>query len=139
MGELQEWHMGALFLPPTFHPDGLSVEMTSTLYKNLANLAPEIKECVDACNFITQSTRDQNTDSAVMRSPQLGILCVPPFQAGLGAAALLRLGSSLPAGDGELGADRAGDRQALLRGCRLAVHPGDAGHLSHGLPQRCAG
>ncbi|XP_077171231.1 acetylcholine receptor subunit epsilon [Paroedura picta] len=46
----------------------LDVQMSSTLYKNLANVAPEIKECVDACNFITESTRDQNRDSAEMEN-----------------------------------------------------------------------
>ncbi|XP_048373785.1 acetylcholine receptor subunit gamma-like isoform X2 [Sphaerodactylus townsendi] len=47
---------------------GLDVQMTSTLYKNLANLAPEIKECVDACNFITDSTKDQNAESGEMEN-----------------------------------------------------------------------
>ncbi|XP_063157873.1 acetylcholine receptor subunit epsilon isoform X2 [Candoia aspera] len=44
--------------------DGLDVQMTTVLYKNLSSLAPEIKECVDACNFITKSTKDQNADGA---------------------------------------------------------------------------
>uniref|UniRef100_A0AAY4EM37 Acetylcholine receptor subunit epsilon n=1 Tax=Denticeps clupeoides TaxID=299321 RepID=A0AAY4EM37_9TELE len=33
---------------------------TATLYKSLARAAPEIKECVDACNFIAESMRQQN-------------------------------------------------------------------------------
>ncbi|XP_077772861.1 acetylcholine receptor subunit epsilon isoform X3 [Podarcis muralis] len=47
---------------------GLDVGGTSTLYKNLASLAPEIKECVDACNFIAESTREQSADSAEMEN-----------------------------------------------------------------------
>ncbi|KAL8176982.1 UNVERIFIED_CONTAM: hypothetical protein K2H54_040583 [Gekko kuhli] len=47
---------------------GFEVQMTSNLYKNLANVAPEIKECVDACNFIKESTKDQNADSAEMEN-----------------------------------------------------------------------
>ncbi|KAM3823436.1 acetylcholine receptor subunit epsilon isoform 2-T2 [Vipera latastei] len=43
---------------------GLDVQRTTVLYKNLASLAPEIKECVDACNFISKSTRDQNAEGA---------------------------------------------------------------------------
>nr|XP_056719558.1 acetylcholine receptor subunit epsilon [Euleptes europaea] len=49
-------------------PYRLDVQMTSTLYKNLANVAPEIKECVDACNFITDTTKDQNAESAEMEN-----------------------------------------------------------------------
>ncbi|XP_061559249.1 acetylcholine receptor subunit epsilon isoform X2 [Phycodurus eques] len=30
------------------------------LYKSLAQAAPEIKQCVDACNFIAETTRQQN-------------------------------------------------------------------------------
>ncbi|XP_072833418.2 acetylcholine receptor subunit epsilon isoform X2 [Pogona vitticeps] len=41
----------------------LDVGMTNTLYKNLASLAPEIKACVDACNFIAESTKGQNAES----------------------------------------------------------------------------
>ncbi|XP_015668648.1 acetylcholine receptor subunit epsilon [Protobothrops mucrosquamatus] len=43
---------------------GLDVQRTTLLYKNLSSLAPEIKECVDACNFISKSTRGQNTNGA---------------------------------------------------------------------------
>lgn len=43
------------------------MQRTTILYKNLSSLAPEIKECVDACNFISKSTRDQNTNGAVSR------------------------------------------------------------------------
>ncbi|XP_053115473.1 acetylcholine receptor subunit epsilon isoform X2 [Hemicordylus capensis] len=43
---------------------GIDVGLTHTLYKNLASMAPEIKECVDACNFIAESTKDQSADSA---------------------------------------------------------------------------
>ncbi|XP_054851116.1 acetylcholine receptor subunit epsilon isoform X2 [Eublepharis macularius] len=48
--------------------DRLDVQMTSALYKNLANVAPEIKECVDACNFVTDGTKDQNAASAEMEN-----------------------------------------------------------------------
>ncbi|XP_032092536.1 acetylcholine receptor subunit epsilon [Thamnophis elegans] len=46
------------------HYDGLDVEMTTMLYKSLSSLAPEIQECVDACNFISKSTKEQNRDGA---------------------------------------------------------------------------
>uniref|UniRef100_A0A671WQK9 Acetylcholine receptor subunit epsilon n=1 Tax=Sparus aurata TaxID=8175 RepID=A0A671WQK9_SPAAU len=36
------------------------VPVTANLYKSLAQAAPEIKQCVDACNFIAESTRQQN-------------------------------------------------------------------------------
>ncbi|XP_060112455.1 acetylcholine receptor subunit epsilon [Heteronotia binoei] len=55
-------------LPASRQPYRLDVQMTSTLYKNLAHVAPEIKECVDACNFITQSTKEQNAESAEMEN-----------------------------------------------------------------------
>ncbi|XP_061446136.1 acetylcholine receptor subunit epsilon isoform X2 [Rhineura floridana] len=47
---------------------GLDVGMTSSLYKNLASLAPEIKECVDACNFIAESSKTHSADSAEMEN-----------------------------------------------------------------------
>ncbi|XP_012690269.1 acetylcholine receptor subunit epsilon isoform X2 [Clupea harengus] len=40
--------------------DDIDVSTTATLYKSLADAAPEIKECVDACNFIAESTKQQN-------------------------------------------------------------------------------
>ncbi|KAG5284039.1 hypothetical protein AALO_G00022300 [Alosa alosa] len=40
--------------------DDIDVGTTATLYKSLAEAAPEIKECVDACNFIAESTKQQN-------------------------------------------------------------------------------
>ncbi|XP_042327896.1 acetylcholine receptor subunit epsilon [Sceloporus undulatus] len=46
----------------------LDIGMTNTLYKNLATLAPEIKECVDACNFIAESTHEQSTNGAEMEN-----------------------------------------------------------------------
>ncbi|XP_053574297.1 acetylcholine receptor subunit epsilon [Bombina bombina] len=48
--------------------DGFDVGVTTTLYRNLAQCAPEIKDCVDACNFITTSTREQNSTGAVMEN-----------------------------------------------------------------------
>ncbi|KAG8147434.1 hypothetical protein E2320_000183 [Naja naja] len=44
--------------------DGLDVQMTTALYKTLSSLAPEIKECVDACNFISRSTKEWNDTGA---------------------------------------------------------------------------
>uniref|UniRef100_A0A8C6XM76 Cholinergic receptor nicotinic epsilon subunit n=1 Tax=Naja naja TaxID=35670 RepID=A0A8C6XM76_NAJNA len=38
--------------------------MTTALYKTLSSLAPEIKECVDACNFISRSTKEWNDTGA---------------------------------------------------------------------------
>ncbi|TFJ98461.1 transcription initiation factor TFIID subunit 6 [Platysternon megacephalum] len=48
--------------------DGVDVGITSTLYKNLASAAPEIRACVEACNFITETTREQNASSAEMEN-----------------------------------------------------------------------
>ncbi|XP_030043823.1 acetylcholine receptor subunit epsilon isoform X2 [Microcaecilia unicolor] len=46
--------------------DGTDMEITTTLYKNLALCAPAIKECVEACNFIAESTKEQNSVDAEM-------------------------------------------------------------------------
>ncbi|KAK9536373.1 hypothetical protein VZT92_006159 [Zoarces viviparus] len=40
--------------------DNMDVSSTANLYKSLAQAAPEIKQCVDACNFIAESTKQQN-------------------------------------------------------------------------------
>lgn len=40
--------------------DTIDISSTASLYKSLAHSAPEIKECVDACNIIAESTRQQN-------------------------------------------------------------------------------
>ncbi|KAM4012605.1 acetylcholine receptor subunit epsilon-like, partial [Anomaloglossus baeobatrachus] len=60
--------------------DGFDVGVTTPLFKNLAQCAPEIKECVEACNFITSSTREQNKSSAemenwIMIGKVLDVLC----------------------------------------------------------------
>ncbi|XP_053321088.1 acetylcholine receptor subunit epsilon [Spea bombifrons] len=47
---------------------GDEFDVTTTLYRNLAQCAPEIKDCVDACNFITESTRGQNVTGAEMEN-----------------------------------------------------------------------
>lgn len=49
-------------LPPV---DNMDVTSTANLYKSLAQAAPEIKQCVDACNFIADSKRQQNTIGSV--------------------------------------------------------------------------
>lgn len=67
-------HSPTPLLPP---PDGLDVQMTTMLYKNLSSLAPEIKECVDACNFISRSRKEQNSDGAVSQWDQLQKSCPP--------------------------------------------------------------
>uniref|UniRef100_A0A7N6BYR4 Acetylcholine receptor subunit epsilon n=1 Tax=Anabas testudineus TaxID=64144 RepID=A0A7N6BYR4_ANATE len=41
---------------------------TANLYKSLAQAAPEIKQCVDACNFIADSTRQQNNIGSEVES-----------------------------------------------------------------------
>ncbi|XP_069618312.1 acetylcholine receptor subunit epsilon-like [Ranitomeya imitator] len=46
----------------------LDADVTTTLYRNLAQCAPEIKTCVDACNFITASTKEQNATAAEMEN-----------------------------------------------------------------------
>uniref|UniRef100_A0A674E2U9 Acetylcholine receptor subunit epsilon n=1 Tax=Salmo trutta TaxID=8032 RepID=A0A674E2U9_SALTR len=48
--------------------DGIDVSTTASLYKSLAQAAPEIKECVDACNFITESTKQANDIGSEMES-----------------------------------------------------------------------
>lgn len=45
--------------------DNIDVSSTANLYKSLAQAAPEIKQCVDACNFIAESTRQQNNFGSV--------------------------------------------------------------------------
>lgn len=45
--------------------DDMDVSSTANLYKSLAQAAPEIKQCVDACNFIAESTRQQNSIGSV--------------------------------------------------------------------------
>ncbi|XP_004563946.2 acetylcholine receptor subunit epsilon isoform X1 [Maylandia zebra] len=48
--------------------DSIDVSSTANLYKSLAQAAPEIKQCVDACNFIADSTRQQNTIGSEIES-----------------------------------------------------------------------
>ncbi|XP_030602476.1 acetylcholine receptor subunit epsilon [Archocentrus centrarchus] len=48
--------------------DSIDVSNTANLYKSLAQAAPEIKQCVDACNFIADSTRQQNTTGSEIES-----------------------------------------------------------------------
>lgn len=45
--------------------NNVDVSSTANLYKSLAQAAPDIKQCVDACNFIAESTRQQNTIGSV--------------------------------------------------------------------------
>ncbi|XP_056451589.1 acetylcholine receptor subunit epsilon isoform X2 [Gadus chalcogrammus] len=46
----------------------IDVSSTANLYKSLAKAAPEIKQCVDACNFIAESKRQQNDIGSEMES-----------------------------------------------------------------------
>ncbi|XP_019719945.1 acetylcholine receptor subunit epsilon [Hippocampus comes] len=48
--------------------DGIDANTTANLYKSLAQAAPEIKQCVDACNFIAESTRQQNNIGSEIES-----------------------------------------------------------------------
>uniref|UniRef100_A0A4W4FM46 Acetylcholine receptor subunit epsilon n=1 Tax=Electrophorus electricus TaxID=8005 RepID=A0A4W4FM46_ELEEL len=49
--------------------DGISNEaVTASLYKSLAQAAPEIKECVDSCNFIAETMKEQNEGESDMES-----------------------------------------------------------------------
>ncbi|KAG7484859.1 hypothetical protein MATL_G00053830 [Megalops atlanticus] len=48
--------------------DNIDVSATVSLYQSLAQAAPEIKECVEACNFIAESTRQQNDIGSEMES-----------------------------------------------------------------------
>lgn len=51
--------------------DNIDVTSTANLYKSLAQAAPEIKQCVDACNFIADSKRQQNTIGSVSDDEKL--------------------------------------------------------------------
>ncbi|XP_072006051.1 acetylcholine receptor subunit epsilon-like isoform X2 [Engystomops pustulosus] len=71
--------------------DGIDVGATTPLFKNLAHCSTEIKECVEACNFITSSTKEQNKSGAemenwVMIGKVLDVLCfwgaLPLFMVG---------------------------------------------------------
>lgn len=71
--------------------DGFDVGVTTPLFKNLAHCAPEIKECVEACNFLASSTKEQNKCGAemenwVMIGKVLDVLCfwgaLPLFMVG---------------------------------------------------------
>ncbi|KAJ8396445.1 hypothetical protein AAFF_G00017510 [Aldrovandia affinis] len=48
--------------------DGIDISTTASLYKSLAKAAPEVKECVDACNFIAESTKQQNDIGSEMET-----------------------------------------------------------------------
>ncbi|KAJ7996024.1 hypothetical protein DPEC_G00232790 [Dallia pectoralis] len=48
--------------------DGIDVSTTTSLYKSLAQAAPEIKECVDACNCIAETTKQSNDIGSEMES-----------------------------------------------------------------------
>lgn len=48
--------------------DNMDVSSTANLYKSLAQAAPDIKRCVDACNFIAESTRQQNNIGSEIES-----------------------------------------------------------------------
>ncbi|XP_041656681.1 acetylcholine receptor subunit gamma-like [Cheilinus undulatus] len=48
--------------------DNIDVSTTTNLYKSLAQAAPEIKQCVDACNFIAESKRQQNAIGSEIES-----------------------------------------------------------------------
>ncbi|XP_061608306.1 acetylcholine receptor subunit epsilon isoform X3 [Phyllopteryx taeniolatus] len=48
--------------------DGVDANTTVNLYKSLAQAAPEIKQCVDACNFIAETTRQQNNIGSEIES-----------------------------------------------------------------------
>lgn len=48
--------------------DNIDVSSTANLYKSLAQAAPEIKQCVDACNFIAESTKQQNAIGSEIES-----------------------------------------------------------------------
>lgn len=54
--------------------DNIDISSTANLYKSLAQAAPEIKQCVDACNFIAESTRQQNNIGSV--SVALNFICL---------------------------------------------------------------
>ncbi|XP_049597629.1 acetylcholine receptor subunit epsilon isoform X1 [Syngnathus scovelli] len=48
--------------------DGVDANTTANLYKSLAQAAPEIKQCVDACNFIAETTKQQNNIGSEIES-----------------------------------------------------------------------
>ncbi|XP_069816823.1 acetylcholine receptor subunit epsilon-like [Dendropsophus ebraccatus] len=93
----------------------IDADVTTNLYRNLAHCAPEIKNCVDACNFITASTKEQNATGAEMENwvtigKVLDVLCfwvaLPLFVVGTLAIFLMGHFNSAPdrpfAGDNRL-------------------------------------
>ncbi|GCC18180.1 hypothetical protein chiPu_0017837 [Chiloscyllium punctatum] len=52
-----EWEFSHILLSEC---SDIDIGTTVDLYRNLAHFAPDIKTCVDACNFIAKSTKEQN-------------------------------------------------------------------------------
>ncbi|XP_068130039.1 acetylcholine receptor subunit epsilon-like isoform X2 [Hyperolius riggenbachi] len=80
MFERQRERHGMSRDPHGHRVDGFDVGVTTPLYRNLAHCAPEIKECVEACNFIASSTKEQNKTNAemenwIMIGKVLDVLC----------------------------------------------------------------
>lgn len=110
---------------------------TASLYKSLTQAAPEIKECVDACNFIADSTREQNDVGSVSVCVCLCVclLILNFFSFFFTLTFFAFITSLLPLsslGNGELGADRQDDRQSLLLGGHLTLLHRNSSHLPHG-------
>lgn len=89
--------------------DAIDVSTTASLYKSLAQAAPEIKECVDACNFIAENTREQNDIGSV--SVCVCVFISVSFFLFFFYLCFYNFSSSFSSlGDGELGVDRKDDR-----------------------------
>ncbi|XP_067828321.1 acetylcholine receptor subunit epsilon [Heptranchias perlo] len=64
MFERQRDRHGLKRVNKMFAGTDIDIGTTVDLYKSLAHFAPEIKTCVDACNFIAESTKKQNDISS---------------------------------------------------------------------------
>uniref|UniRef100_V9KTW6 Acetylcholine receptor gamma subunit n=1 Tax=Callorhinchus milii TaxID=7868 RepID=V9KTW6_CALMI len=60
MFECERHRHGLKRLPFRRAGHDIDIGTTVELFKSLAHCVPEIKDCVDACNFIAQSTKDRN-------------------------------------------------------------------------------
>ncbi|XP_053068633.1 acetylcholine receptor subunit epsilon isoform X2 [Acinonyx jubatus] len=106
---------------------------TAALCQSLGAAAPEVRCCVDAVNFVAESTRDQEASGEVRQAREGG--------AGAGSGEAPSRPQPVPApspGGVRLGAHGEGPRQRLLLGRPGALRRGVQPHLSGGLLQSSA-
>ncbi|XP_047687890.1 acetylcholine receptor subunit epsilon isoform X4 [Prionailurus viverrinus] len=106
---------------------------TAALCQSLGAAAPEVRCCVDAVNFVAESTRDQEASGEVRQAREVG--------AGAGSGEAPSRPQPVPApspGGVRLGTHGEGPRQHLLLGRPGALRRGVQPHLSGGLLQSSA-